>query len=814
MNPFGVLLSTQQRRATWIAHCLAGLLFGCQVCTVFYPWLKPYHQPQRGGPDLPIRAGDLTPLFSVWTQVAARSIFERGEWPLWSDHIYCGEPFFAKPQIGVISLTTLLCALLPAQVIATWTFLLHLWIAGMAMYGWCLGALRLRGSDGPRGVSSASPVSWCPANHLAAACGGVVFMLSGLMVEHTMIGHGPIVLVACWTPLVLRAIGRAMEEDRPVRNAVVTGALVAVQLLAGGETMFLYNVVAGALLALAWLACRRSIGSDRNAAPLSAAAPLGPAVLRLIAIGLIVGATGFALAAIKLLPGLELMPVTNRAGGLALADAVAPIIEFTEPAVLGALTFGPRTLLDKRHLFAGTCVLALIGLIAGWRRRETRWLAFAGTLLVLAGVAIAHSQTVFGMLWAALPMFKYQRIPQRALVLTYLGLSLLVALGVRRVLETNLIRGTIMRCLAGLLLIGIVAGEALVAVPKMPPTADIRREIGANQLLNHVAAESGLFRIHSLESTDRNWGIEHVTVPLGLSNLAGWDHLWLREYLGAEGTVGRDVLPFLPASYMARHRERFWGMMNVRFVSAMQPLDRPWLKLIRQFPPCRECQPAKSAGPYLYENTEWLPRIWIVPRCVSAFDTLVAYRLMDDPRFDPHRLVIAGDEQHGLDQHRSHDALLVPSSWELAADEQREKARARNQWILSYSKQTPGLWQQPDELAEMLEDLMSRDPNPEPPVVETYRAGFIRLRLAGQVGFLVLAEKFAHFPGWEARTASGPRMLLRANGVASAITLDGTEQWVELSYWPTGFARGLWITLASLVLVPLLGRFGDRLVRF
>ena len=258
-------------------------------------------------------------------------------------------------------------------------------------------------------------------------------------------------------------------------------------------------------------------------------------------------------------------------------------------------------------------------------------------------------------------------------------------------------------------------------------------------------------------------------------------------------------------------------MMNVRFVTAMKPLDWPGLKLIRQFPPCRDCQPAKSAGPYLYENTEWLPRVWIVPRCVSVSEELPTYQLMDDPRFDPRRVVTLADEQHELEQHRSHDALLVNSSWGTATQEEREeelaKARSRNQWILSYSMRTPGLWQQPDELAEMLEDLMSRDPEPEPPVVETYRPGSIRLRLAGQVGFLVLAEKFAHFPGWEVRTASGPRFLLRANGVASAITLDGTEQWVELRYWPTGFERGLWITLAGLFLVPLLGWFGDRLVR-
>ncbi|MBI3467387.1 MAG: hypothetical protein HY000_30630 [Planctomycetes bacterium] len=803
--------SPRARRIAWTSYLVVGVFLAVLICRVFYPWLRPCCQPQRGGPDLPFRAGDLTPLFSVWTQVTTRSLFERGEFPLWSDHIYCGEPFFAKPQVGVISLTTLLCALLPPQVVATWTFLLHLWIAGMAAYAWNLDVLRGDQADG----AVAAETSRVPpelTHCLAAAAGAVSFMLSGLMAEQTMLGHGPIVLVACWTPLVLRSLSRSLTGDRPVRAACVAGVLVAVQLLAGGETMFLYNVIAGGIVGLVWLVCGAWNDELRQTARPRVQLAIVSAAARLLGVGGIVGLAGLGLAAIKLLPGLELMPLTNRAGGLALEDAAAPIVEFTEPAWLGAFTFGPRALVDVRHLFACASVLALVGLVAAWRRREHRWLAVVGGLLVLAGAAVAHSQAVFGLLWAVFPMFNYQRIPQRALVLAYLGISLLVALGTRHLLQTRRLRSGVGRWSAGLLLLGVVTAEALVALPALPPTADIRREIRANELLNHVAAEPGLFRIHAWESRDRNWGIEHVTVPLGLSNLAGWDHLWLREYLGAEGTIGRDVLPFLPASYLARHRERFWGMMNVRFVSAMHPLDRPGLKLVRQFPPCRECQPAKSAGPYLYENTEWLPRVWVAPRCVSVSgEPVVTYQLLDHPRFNPRRIVALGDEQHGLAQDRAHDAIMIPSAWEEMAAH-RDKARARGQWILTYSRQSPELWQQPDELAEMLEDLMSRDPEPEPPVIETYGPHFIRMRLSGQVGFLVLAEKFAHFPGWAVRTASGPRFLLRANGVASAITLDGTEQWVELSYRPASLTTGATITFLSIALALLLAWRADRMM--
>ncbi len=722
------------------------MLLAALIALVFRPWLRPFEQPQRGGPGLPFRAGDLTPLYSVWTQVAARSIFTHGELPLWSDHIYCGEPFFAKPQIGALSLTTLLCGLLPAQVVATWTFLLHLWIAGMAMYWWNLWMLR-RGDGAQPPTCDAAAASVDFAHCCAAACGAVAFMLSGLMAEHTMLGHGPIVLVACWTPLVLRHLAAAFDGDRPSWHAVWAGVLVAVQLLAGGETVFLYNVIAGAIIGAAWLFVRRTDATNK-------ARPLSQRGRRVLFVGLIVGAVGFALAAVKILPGLELMPISNRAGGLLLDDAAAPIVEFREPAVWRAIMFGVGELADLRTLFPATCTLALVGAVAGVRRGGRGWLAFAAILLVFAGVAVAHSRGAFAVLWQWLPMFHYQRIPQRALVLAYLGAAMLVAGGAARLLER---RSGWRRRAAGLVLVALVAVESYIALPALPPTADIRAEVRDNAILNHLAAQPGPFRIHAIESNDRNWGIEHVTVPLGLSNLAGWDHLWLLEYLGAEGVAGRDVQPFLSASYAARRPARFWGLMNVRFVTSTRELQVADLRFVARFADCRTCQPAKSAGPLLYENTAAMPRAWVVPRATFATGSRAArldaaYRRMDAPDFDPrHEVVILSDR-----------AVESPVAGPLDGD---RSAAA--------------------------------------PQIERRGVNSMRLKLDGQTGYLVLAEKFAHFPGWRVQTASGPRPLLKANAVATAIALDGSEQWIELSYLPRGFVVGAVVSLLGTLAIAV-----------
>jgi hypothetical protein len=170
-----------------------------------------------------------------------------------------------------------------------------------------------------------------------------------------------------------------------------------------------------------------------------------------------------------------------------------------------------------------------------------------------------------------------------------------------------------------------------------------------------------------------------------------------------------------------------------------------------EFRPCSVCQPAKSAGPFLYENEDAMPRAWIVRDATtvlgdSAERLAVTYRLLDQPDFDPRRTVIVHAE--------------LPAS-------------------APRPSQTQGV---PHE-----EPLGT----PVPPVIESYRGHSVRIRLAGQRGYLVLAEKFAHFPGWRASSAAGPRPLVKANGVATAIPLDGTKEWIELRYWPTGHSRPL-----------------------
>jgi hypothetical protein len=792
------------------------------VLWVFRAWLSPYHQPQRGGPGLPFRAGDLTPLFSVWSQVAARAFFERGEFPLWSDHIYGGEPFFAKPQIGVLSLTTLLSAVLPAQVVATWTFLLHLWIAGVTSYLFGLELLRL-GSDHDSGqAGEILRARLATAQRLAALTGALSFALSNLLVEQTMQGHGPIVLVACWMPLVWRALLKAFLGPRVLRQSLVAGVLVAVQVLAGGETIVLYTGVGAGLWALGWL------GSVERT-------EWGRALRRVVLAGIVAAATAIGLALIKLLPGFELMAIANRAGGLSLDDASGQVREFAEPALLQWLYGADGVHVRALLLLAWT--LSFWGVWTGWRGRATRGVTLGLLGIALAGVLISHSRPAFSLLWHVVPMFRFQRIPQRALVLFYLSWSALIALGagglLSRLARTRMTgadepaRGRVW--LVGLMLAVAVSIESFMALPAPPPARDIRREIAANRAQRWIAQQAGEFRVHALENRDRNWGIEHVTVPLGLSNLVGWDHLWLLDFLGAEGVVGREVPPFVERSYRAAFPARFWGLLNVRYVTAARPvpviqaadartgellpLERPvpGLRLIRQFEHHPFCQPAHSDGPYVFENEHWMPRAWVVPQAILVLGERsrrreLTYQLIDHPDFDPRRIVVlehaGAPESLPIDWHGASAVLVGESRARLpAALATRLNQSAAAVWYVGPNRTVATLTEVGEWLRRVQTDVAgpSRLDNTR---VVLRTSNRVRIEHE-QAGYLVLAEKFAHFPGWSAESASGRLPLLAANGVASTVRVQRSGGPIEFRYRPQSVLVGGCISMVTSLLVAV-----------
>jgi hypothetical protein len=785
-------------------HLLAATLFLLVAVLTHLAWLKPYQLPQRGDPDLPFQAGDLTPLFYVWNTVIQQSIFHRKEFPLWSDHIYAGEPFFAKPQVGVLSVTTLLLSVLPAEVASTWTFLLHLAISGV-------GAYLLHWTIWRRSQGGTHKGLWrC---YVASLCAGLNYETSTILLEHTAQGHAPIVLTACWSPFVVLLLIVSLQGRRTA--ALAAGLLQGLIFLSGGDAVTLYTGLASALLVFCYTCC----GTNRDG--------LLPPFLKRIAgasvTAALYGAAAVGAAAVKLLPAVELLPITNRAGGLEPALAAAPIVEFSPPRWLAPLD--PTRAAESGPWLVGPATLSLVGLFRLLTQRATFWFGLSTLTFLVVGALSATQPVVYQLLWLLVPGFRYQRIPQRALLLLYLALSCLLGSGTAALLHwlaQRRVRTKTVTWIVVPLTIVSSCAENIASRSPLPPTRDIRLEQKSNAILQYLAHQEGYFRIHCVESRDRNWGIQHVATPLGLNTLVGWDHMWLLDFLGAEGRIGQHIPPFVETSYRVAHPARFWGLLNVRWVTSshLGPVmpeitprgqvrfrNIPGLRWVQSFPESPYAQPLYSDGPHLYENPSALGPAWYVPTGIvvigpTAPRRWATYRLLDLPEFDPARVVLL--EFDSVEDFQQADAWWLPRiRWGILVPRgPAESLFDLAEWPF------PTLHWNPDEQLippPIRMELQKANREDRPPAEVHYRRLSSNHRLievsTPQDGFLVLAEKFAHFPGWTCSSTPHRSPLLKANGVLTAIPIHSSTQQVHLRYLPASFLLGLVASLSTLGLV-------------
>ncbi|MGI8424687.1 MAG: YfhO family protein [Chloroflexota bacterium] len=195
--------------------------------------------------------------------------------------------------------------------------------------------------------------------------------------------------------------------------APVLGLIVALTLLGSHPQLAIVALAPPALCAL-WLGLR------------------GPRRAPLLTLGG-GGALGAMVCALRYLPTLPMVAASERAGGLSLdASAVGSVLPHA--LLAGLLTpslQAPRYLTPQWSAYVGALPLAL-ALAA--RGRSRRWLA----VLAVAGVVVAlGSLTPVFWLLQRTPLLTYFRDPSRFLLWTVLGIALLSAAGLDRVVATT-----------------------------------------------------------------------------------------------------------------------------------------------------------------------------------------------------------------------------------------------------------------------------------------------------------------------------------------------------------------------------------------
>ena len=329
-------------------------------------------------------------------RVAVANQIHAGLFPLWNSSLFCGMPLLAAAQAGVLfPLNWFYVVFNPRTATNLMMFSAYM-IAGLGAYLW--------------GRRSGSSVAGSGLTSLIWQAGA--FLVA-------QIGHTNIVHTAALLPWLIWAIdGYGQTGDR--RRGLVVAIIVALQCFAGHQQTFVYALlVAAAYAVVMW----RTSGA-RNY--------LG---------GLLLIGVGLALAAVQILPTLELLNRSLRSAASYdfFSSFSMPrrfIATFFAPYLMGggdgtlfrAPYVGPSFYAEYvGYVGLATLALALIALVFKRDARTIFWVSVIpiGVLLALGRYAPFH----FYKLIYAVPVLNLFRVPARHLMEVEFALALLAGHG-------------------------------------------------------------------------------------------------------------------------------------------------------------------------------------------------------------------------------------------------------------------------------------------------------------------------------------------------------------------------------------------------
>jgi hypothetical protein len=706
-------------------------------------------------------AGLSVPSFDTYAQfnpnaLYALSSLALGSGMLWNPFQNCGQPFFANIQAGLLYPPHWILLVLDLDIGVKLITVFDLAIGGLATFALC----RQLGAD------------W-----IAALCGAVTFEMGAnalLLAAWSPTHIGPYV----WLPAALFACERLLWRPTP-GAAVLLGLVLTVQFLAGfpQTSLMTYQFVT---LRVLWVLVSGRVREPVRAFAATAAGLALPPLL----------------AAVQLLPSLEFVQESVRAGELTLEE------------MRGNWTIswaGFRASMAGLHSSYGG-VLALVPAmlaVLAFEKKETRstaaFFALVGGLYLVLGLDSRAFE-----LYVRLPFGGQFRDPNRFLWLTGLSLSVLVALGSHA-------GGVAVRAWVGvrrLLLSAIVLGAFSVIHPPDPPRWF--------WILGGVGLLLQVYLMLGRRLTTVARAALALILVLNLISIGSTPFL---------GGLADPSLPFRHEAGFALLRER------------MTPQDRI-------YPLAREAD---------FSLIEKSPSIFRVPsvydyepqtslRFAKLFVRLVAdqemvsinqfyYPLVYTPRNRPLLNLVAARylvvDRSGSDVSTVRAPAVEPR-WERGDLMIYENTQALPRaFYVSRVEIIPD----PDDLLARLASP-EHDPRAVALVEAAPRDGFmghptatrgqttilethpekltVRVQAPAE-GFLFVSDQF--YPGWQATVNDQPAEILRANVAFRLVRIPSGESVVEFRYQPTCVWLGLLIsasTTSALLVVLALARFRRR----
>jgi len=333
--------------------------------------------------------------------------FRAGELPLWTPDIFMGAPLLANPQLGTFYPLNWITAPFNAPEAVELSILLHLFIAGLGVYGLYNNTL---GKD--------------EQSSLPALLAAVLFTFGGYVSYHVeQINQ---LQGLAWMPILFLLFHLAVTGKRLLLYSLLLAMGFSLQLFTGHtQTVFITGIGLGFYALGLGIAAIGGQSTPQNHIR-SVGRPLLilaiPSVLALI------------LTIPQILPTMELTGWSNRQGGFNVQQATAFSLppDYIPRAVLPSYN---GQFLGEYGTYLGVIglVLAILGAIQkpSSEKRTLRWMWVA---IALIGIAFALGRfNPLYLLLAELPGFNFFRVPARWLSLFSLAIAMLAGLGLQHI---------------------------------------------------------------------------------------------------------------------------------------------------------------------------------------------------------------------------------------------------------------------------------------------------------------------------------------------------------------------------------------------
>ena len=320
--------------------------------------------------------------------------YARGEWPLWNPYIQMGQPLLANPNCMAVYPGQLLFQFLPFETAFELHFVVHCMLAGMGAF--CLARIL--------GLSLQ-----------AALLSAVIYNFSGLTLSAVnLFNILPVVAFLPWLTTALLWLVSRPSIARGCFTALLLGSFfLLLEPLSTLATALFVFVLVGAFV---WQSGQVS-----------------SSWFRLLVMAVMVLLAAISIAAIQIVPTLELVQLSGRKGGLGFSEATfwslhpVQLLQAVCPKILGeyfrieAPVPWPARFFDRREPYLLSCYVGGMTLFlaawGAWRSRchwRTRSLVAAMAISIL--LALGLHTPLYSMVFEWVPIFRYGRFPSEVSV--------------------------------------------------------------------------------------------------------------------------------------------------------------------------------------------------------------------------------------------------------------------------------------------------------------------------------------------------------------------------------------------------------------